>query len=90
MFWSADLGDINKKYATLINIEELAAHILMFLVKSICKPLSFSFASFRAAGYVPIKLCQFVWMAVCYLEEIIGETADGASPNRRFFRMNRR
>ena len=37
-----DLGDININYATLKNIEELASHVLVFLVKSIVNPLLFS------------------------------------------------
>ena len=34
------VGDININYATLKNIEELASHVLVFLVKSIVNPLS--------------------------------------------------
>ena len=88
-----DLGDIHTNYATLKNVEELASHILVFLVKSIVNPLSFSFASFATTGVTSYQIMGIFWKAVLYLEQInlhvIAATADGASPNRRFFRMNK-
>ena len=45
-----DLGDITTNYAVLKDVEELATHILVFLVNSIVNPLSFSFASFATTG----------------------------------------
>ena len=45
-----DLGDINTNYATLKNVKELATHVLVFLVKSIVNPLSFSIATFATTG----------------------------------------
>ena len=88
-----DLGDINTNYATLKNVEELATHILVFLAKSIVNPLSFSFASFATTGISSHQIMPIFWKAVCYLEQInlhvIAATADGASPNRRFFRMHK-
>ena len=88
-----DLGDININYATLKNVEKLAAHVLVFLVKSIVNPLSFSFASFATTGILAHQIMPIFWIAVCYLEQIdlhvIAATADGASPNRRFLRMHK-
>ena len=88
-----DLGDINTNYATLSNVEELATHILVFLVKSVVNPLSFSFASFATAGITSYQIMPIFWKAVLYLEQInlhvIAATADGASPNRKFFRMHK-
>ena len=87
------MGDINTKYATLKNVEELATHILVFLVKSIVNTLSFSFASFATTGISSYQIMPIFWKAVCYLEQIdlhvIAATADGASQNRRFFRVHR-
>ena len=34
-----DLGDININYATLENVQKLAAHVLVFLFKSVVNPL---------------------------------------------------
>ena len=88
-----DLGDITTNYATLKNVEELATHILVFLVKSVVNPLSFSFASFATTGISSHQIMPIFWKAVCYLEQIelhvIAATADGASSNRRFFRMHK-
>ena len=41
-----DLGDTDLNYATLQNAQQLAIHILVFMVKSIANPLSYSFATF--------------------------------------------
>ena len=88
-----DLDDININYATLENVEKLAPHVLVFLVKSIVNPLSFSFASFATTGISAHQIMPIFWKAVCYLEQIdlhvIAATADGASPNCRFFRMHK-
>ena len=84
-----DLGDININYATLKNVEKLATHVLVFLVRSIVNHLSFSFASFATTAILAHQIMPIFWKAVCFLEQIglhvIAATADGASPNRRFF-----
>ena len=86
-----DLGDINTNFATLKDVEELATHILVFLVKSIVNPLTFSFASFATTGITAHQIMPIFWEGVCYLEQnnlhVVAATADGASPNRRFFKM---
>ena len=60
-----DLGDINVNYATLKNVEKLATHVLVFLVKSIVNPLSFSFASFATTGILAHQIMPIFWKAVC-------------------------
>ena len=45
-----DLGDMKLNYATVKNISVLATHILVFLVKSVVNPLSYSFATFATTG----------------------------------------
>ena len=66
---------------------------LVFLVKSIVNPLSFSIATFATTGISSYQLMPIFWRAALYLEKInlkvIGATADGASPNRMFFRMHK-
>ena len=88
-----DLGDIITNFATLKDVEELATHILVFLVKSIVNPLTFSFASFATTGITAHQIMLIFWEGVCYLEQInlhvVAATADGASPNRRFFKMHK-
>ena len=87
-----DLDDININYATINNTEELATGVLGF-VKSIVNPLSFSFGSFATTGISAHQIMRIFWKAVWYLEQIdlhvIAATADGASPNRQFFRMHK-
>lgn len=80
-----DLGDAEINNATFKNVKQLATHVLVFLVKSIVNPLS--------SGITSFQLMPIFWKAVCYLENInlrvISATADGASPNRKFFRMHK-
>ena len=88
-----DLGDTKLNYATLKNVSELATHILVFLVKSVVNPLSYSFATFATTGITSYQIFPLFWKAVNILENInlkvIAATADGASPNRKFFRMHK-
>ena len=67
-------------------------HVLVFLVKNIADPLSFIFASFATTVILSHQIMQIFWKAVCYSEQVdlqvIAATADGAPPNRRFFRMH--
>ena len=87
-----DLGDTTINYATLSNVQELATHVLVFLIKNIVNPLSYSFATFGTTGATSFHIFPLFWEAVNYLERInlkvISTTCDGASPNRKFFRMH--
>ena len=88
-----DLGDINTNYATLQDAQQLATHVLVFLIKSIVNPLSFSLATFATTGATSYQIFPIFWKAVDLLENInlkvIAATADGASSNRKFFRMHK-
>ena len=88
-----DLGDVNVNFATLKNTQTLATHILVFLVKSVVNPLSYSFPTFATDGITDYQIMPIFWQAVKYLEKInlkvIAATADGASQNRKIFRMHK-
>ena len=88
-----DLGDIDTNYATLQDVKQLATHVLVFLIKSIVNPLSFSFATFATTVATSYQIFNIFWRAVAILEKIqlkvIAATADGASSNRKFFRMHK-
>ena len=88
-----DLGDINVNFATLKNTQTLATHVLVFLVKSVVNPLSYSFATFATDGITAYQIMPIFWQAVKYLEKnnlkVIAATADGASQNRKSFRMHK-
>ena len=86
-----DSGDININYTTLKNVQKLATQVLLFLVKSAVNQLSYSFPTFATDGITAFQIIPIFWQAVKYLERInlkvIAATADGASQNRKFFRM---
>ena len=88
-----DLGDIYTNYATLKSVEKLASHVLAFLVKSIVNPSSYSFATFTTNGVTAFQIMPIFWKPVHHLEKInlkvIAAIADGASPNRIFFKMHK-
>ena len=88
-----DLGDIHTNFATLDDVKELATHVLVFLVKSIVNPLSYSLATFATTGVKSFQIMPIFWKTVLYLEKfdlkVVPCTADGASPNRKFFRMHK-
>ena len=88
-----DLGDPDLNYATLKNTNELATHVLVFLVCSIMNPLAYSFATFATSGITAFRLFPIFSKAVAILEvtcnmKVITAVADGASPNCKFFRMH--
>lgn len=89
-----DLGDVNVNYGTFKNVEDLATHVLVFLIKSIVNPLSYSFATFATTSVSSFQLFPLFWRAVAILEKtcklkVVAATADGASPNRKFVRMHK-
>ena len=88
-----DLGDIYTNYSTFKSVEKLVSHVLDFSVKSIVNPLSYTFATFATNGVTAFQIKSIFWKAICYLEKInlkvIADTADGASPNRKFFKMHK-
>ena len=82
-----DLGDTELNYATLQNTDQIASHVLGFLVRSIVNPMKFSVANFATTNATSVQLFPLFWKAVGILEEnvgmkVVGVTSDGASPNR--------
>ena len=89
-----DLGDPEVNYATLNKIDEVASHAMVFLVRGVCTELKFSLAYFATDGVTSGQLMPLFWEAVAVLEMscnlwVIAATSDGASPNRRFYRMHK-
>ena len=88
-----DLGDEDLNFATFKDTSQIATHVLVFLIRSIVNPLSFSLANFATSGITAFQLFPIFWRAVAILEitcnlKVIATVADGASPNRKFFRMH--
>ena len=88
-----DLGDADVNCATLQNMDRIASHVLVFLVKSVMNPLSYSLATFSTHGITSYQMFPLFWRAVAILEltcnlKVIAATSDGASQNRKFYKMH--
>ena len=81
-----DLRDPDLNYATLKDTNELATHVLVFLIRSILNPLAYSFATFATSGVTAFHLFPIFWKEVAILEvtcnmKVIAAVGDGASLN---------
>ena len=78
------LDDPHLNYATLH--DEVASHILVFLVHSVINPLKFSLANFATSNATAVQMFPLLWKAVeicvenCNLK-VVGVTSDGTSSN---------
>ena len=89
------LGDIKDE---LVKIEQnvqkapVAKHLLVLMVRGILFTLKFPFAHFGTSDATGDILFPIVWEVIRCLEardvKVLCVIADGASPNRRFFKMN--
>ena len=89
-----DLGDPDLNFGTLEVPDMIATHALAFLVRGVCTELKFGLAHFATTGITAAQLMPLFWEAICILEMtcnlwVIAATSDGASPNRRFFRLHK-
>ena len=101
-----NLGDINNILDTIesrcngavteaqITPNDVATHMLMFMVRGICTTLQFPFVCVPTRDTTGEELSPIMWEAVKNIEEcglkVIAITADGASPNRKFFQMHKK
>lgn len=88
-----DLGDMELNLASLQKSDDIASHMLVFLIRSIVNPLKFSLANFATTNATSVQLFTLFWKAVGILEDncgikVVGVTSDGASPNRSMYRMH--
>ena len=71
---------------------KVATHMLGFMVRGIFSKLDFPYTHFPTEGATADQMFPIVWDAVRNLEEsgfkVMVLTCDGASPNRKFFRMH--
>ena len=94
-----DLGKVENQLLELersvkkgINIvQEVASHLLVLMVRGIATSLRFRFAHFSTSGATSVNLSSILWEAVQHIEmsglHVVAMTADGASQNRKFFKM---
>ena len=61
-----DLGDVDVNRATLQNIDRIASHVLVALVKSVMNPLSHSLATFSTHGITSYQMFSLFFEGSCY------------------------
>ena len=87
-----DFGDAELNYATLQNSTNIATHVLVFLLCSVVNPFKFSLANFATTGATSSQMFPLLWkvISICELNslKVLAVTCDGASPNRKLFRMH--
>ena len=70
----------------------VAKQILALMACGILFKVEFPYAHFCSCGVTGEELFPIVWEAICQLEaseiKVLCVTADGANPNRKFFRMH--
>ena len=92
-----NLGDVND---SLLEIERasdqrpvVAKYVLVLMVRGLLFDLRFPLALFGTQGVTAELLYSLVWEAVRLLKlsglKVLSVTANGASPNRKFFRMHK-
>ena len=94
----ANIGDINNHLLRLehlmdaVHEEDLAKSMLVFFVRGLFTRLEFPYAQFATTALAGDLLFDPFWEAVRRLEvcgfKVVAATADGASPNRTFFRIH--
>ena len=94
-----ELGDMNKELDDfkrgvegVRKERDLATHVLTFMARGLFKHFNFPIGYFASVGFNSDQLFPCVWEAVRVLEcmgiKVRAFVCDGASPNRRFFRMH--
>lgn len=92
-----ELDDINHQLSQLEkqasnHLPPIATHLLTLMVRGIFTTCKFPYAHFPTDSLTGDQIFAVVWEAIERLERIgfkvIAITADGASPNRKFFHMH--
>ena len=90
-----DLGDPMTNFASLSNEDEdpIASHALAFLVRRLCTDLKHIIAYFFTGNVTFYQIMPLFWRTVAVLEvslnlHVCAAVNDGASPNRKFFRLH--
>ena len=86
------MGDTELNYASLEKTDNIANHVLAFLIHSIVNPFKFSLANFALSGASASQMFPHLWKAISICEinslKVLAVTCDGASPNRKLLRMH--
>ena len=87
------LGDPMTNFATLTDEDQIATHALAFLVRGLCTDLKHIIAYFFTGNVTSFQIMPVFWRTVAVLEvslnlHVCAAVNDGASPNRKFFRLH--
>ena len=82
-----DLGNPEVNYCSLEEVDLLASHALVLLVRGIFTNLKFNLAYFATHNLTCAQIMSLFWQAVCILELtcklwVIATRSDGALPTR--------
>jgi hypothetical protein len=88
-----DLGDPMTNFANLTDEDPIATHALAFLVRGLCTDLKHIIAYFFTGNVTSFQIMPLFWRTVSVLEvslnlRVCAAVNDGASPNRKFFRLH--
>ena len=88
-----DLGDPMTNFANLAEEDHVASHALAFLVRGFWTDLKHVIAYFFTGNATSFQLMPLFWRIVSVLEMslnlwVCAAVNDGASPNRKFFRLH--
>ena len=88
-----DLGDPMTNFANLSDEDPIASHALAFLVRGLCTDVKHIIAYFFTGNVTSFQLMPLFWRTVAVLEvsldlHVCAAVNDGASPNRKFFRLH--
>ena len=97
----SSLGDFNEELLELSQLAtdsplepKVASHIIVFMLRGIMSNHNLPFLWFPCNGFAAHQLWGPVWQATSVLEDIGLQlrawVCDGASPNRKFFRIHQR
>lgn len=95
-----NIGDINDELCELEQLckgdretPTVASHMLVVMLRGVFFKLDFPLAHFACTDLTGEQIFSIVWEAVRLVESIdlkvLFITADGAGPNRKFFRMHK-
>lgn len=88
-----DLGDPILNYGSFDNTNTLASYVLVFYVRGLASNLKFPLCYITTNGAKACQILPVFWEAVAILEmtcelPVIAAVCDGASQNRKFFRIH--
>ncbi|XP_047137374.1 uncharacterized protein LOC124813866 [Hydra vulgaris] len=88
-----DLGDPDLNYCSFPDLNELAKHVFVYYVRGLSSDLKYALAFFATKDTNASQIFKTFWEAVLVLEvicklSVVACVSDGASANRKFYKMH--